>query len=64
MVCYIGIKAKIARRFREAIFGPDRAVEKKNYPPGMHGQSRKRNKQSEYSVQLMEKQKLNIPMVY
>ncbi len=57
MARYTGPKAKIARRFREAIFGPDRAVEKKNYPPGMHGQSRKRNKQSEYSVQLMEKQK-------
>ena len=57
MARYTGPKAKIARRFREAIFGPDRAVEKKNYPPGMHGQSRKRSKQSEYSVQLMEKQK-------
>lgn len=57
MARYTGPKAKIARRFREAIFGPDRAVEKKNYPPGMHGQTRKRSKQSEYSVQLMEKQK-------
>lgn len=57
MARYTGPKAKIARRFREQIFGPDRAVEKKNYGPGMHGQSRKRSKQSEYSVQLNEKQK-------
>jgi small subunit ribosomal protein S4 len=57
MARYTGPKAKIARRFKETIFGPDRAVEKKNYPPGMHGQTRKRSKQSEYSVQLMEKQK-------
>jgi small subunit ribosomal protein S4 len=57
MARYTGPKAKIARKFRETIFGPDRAVEKKNYPPGMHGQTRKRSKQSEYSVQLAEKQK-------
>ena len=57
MARYTGPKAKIARRFREAIFGPDRAVEKKNYPPGMHGNSRRRGKQSEYAIQLIEKQK-------
>ncbi len=57
MARYTGPKAKIARRFREQIFGPDKAVEKRNYPPGQHGNSRKRSKQSEYSVQLMEKQK-------
>lgn len=58
MARYTGPKSKIARRFREAIFGPDKALERKNYPPGMHGTSRKRGKQSEYSMQLMEKQKV------
>lgn len=58
MARYTGPKSKIARRFREPIFGPDKALERKNYPPGMHGTSRKRGKQSEYSVQLMEKQKV------
>jgi len=57
MARYIGPKSKIARRFREPIFGPDKALEKKNYPPGMHGLAKKRMKQSEYAVQLMEKQK-------
>lgn len=58
MARYTGPKSKIARRFREPIFGPDKALEKKNYPPGMHGTSKKRGKQSEYAVQLMEKQKV------
>ena len=58
MARYTGPKSKIARRFREPIFGPDKALERKNYPPGMHGTSRKRGKQSEFSVQLMEKQKV------
>ncbi|MBM3400905.1 MAG: 30S ribosomal protein S4 [Bacteroidetes bacterium] len=58
MARYTGPKSKIARRFRELIFGPDKALERKNYPPGMHGTSRKRGKQSEYAVQLMEKQKV------
>src|SRR3546814_3857869 len=57
MARYTGPKSKIARKFREPIFGPDKALEKKNYPPGMHGTSRRRGKQSEYSLQLMEKQK-------
>jgi small subunit ribosomal protein S4 len=57
MARYIGPKAKIARRFKEPIFGPSKALEKKNYPPGMHGMSKKRGKQSEYAVQLAEKQK-------
>ena len=57
MARYIGPKSKIARKFKEPIFGPDKALEKKNYPPGMHGLSKKRGKQSEYSVQLQEKQK-------
>ena len=58
MARYTGPKSRIARKFREPIFGPDKALDKKNYPPGMHGQSKKRGKQSEYSVQLMEKQKV------
>jgi small subunit ribosomal protein S4 len=57
MARYIGPKSKIARKFREPIFGPDKHLNKKNYPPGMHGQSKKRAKTSEYAVQLMEKQK-------
>src|ERR1700757_595219 len=57
MARYIGPKSKIARKFKEPIFGPDKALEKKNYPPGQHGLSKKRAKQSEYSVQLTEKQK-------
>src|SRR5690606_6792236 len=54
---YTGPKSKIARRFREPIFGPDKALERKNYGPGMHGPSRRRGKQSEYAIQLQEKQK-------
>lgn len=57
MARYIGPKSKIARKFRDPIFGPDKSYERKNYPPGQHGNSRRRKKQSEYSVQLMEKQK-------
>lgn len=57
MARYRGPKSKIARKFKEPIFGPDKALERKNYPPGMHGQNRRRGKQSEYSMQLMEKQK-------
>lgn len=58
MARYIGPKSKIARKFKEPIFGPDKALEKKNYPPGQHGGGKKRTKQSEYAVQLMEKQKV------
>ncbi len=57
MARYTGPKSKIARRLREPIFGPDKAYERKNYPPGQHGPNRRRTKQSEYSIQLMEKQK-------
>ena len=57
MARYTGPKSKIARRFREPIFGEDKALERKNYPPGQHGPNKRRGKQSEYSVQLMEKQK-------
>lgn len=54
---YLGPTTKIARKFGEPIFGADRAFEKKNYPPGQHGQMKKRRKKSEYGVQLLEKQK-------
>jgi len=57
MARYIGPKTKIARKFKEPIYGPDKNYERKNYPPGQHGNSRRRRKQSEYAVQLMEKQK-------
>jgi len=57
MARYIGPKSKIARKFKDPIFGPDKHYEKKNYPPGMHGQNKRRAKSSEYGIQLMEKQK-------
>lgn len=56
MARYTGPKTKIARKFGEAIFGPDKVLSKKNYPPGQHGVN-KRRKTSEYGVQLREKQK-------
>lgn len=57
MARYTGPKTKIARKFGEAIFGDDKSFEKRNYPPGQHGNTRRRGKKSEYSIQLMEKQK-------
>ena len=57
MAKYIGSKSKIARKFGEPIFGEDKHLEKKNYPPGQHGQNKRRGKKSEYAIQLMEKQK-------
>ncbi len=57
MARYRGPKSKIARKFREPIYGPDKALERKNYGPGMHGPNKRRGKQSEYAVQLQEKQK-------
>lgn len=57
MARYTGPRTKIARRFKEPIFGPDKYLERKNYPPGQHGQAKKRAKLSEYGMQLMEKQK-------
>lgn len=57
MARYRGPKSKIARKFRDPIFGPDKALERKNYPPGMHGPNKRRMKQSEYAIQLQEKQK-------
>ncbi len=58
MARYRGPQTKIARKFGEPIFGPDKVLEKKNYPPGMHGLNKKRRKSSEYGVQLREKQKV------
>ena len=57
MARYTGPKTKIARKFGEPIFGADKSFEKRNYPPGQHGNTRRRGKKSEYAVQLMEKQK-------
>jgi len=57
MARYRGPKTKIARKFGEAIFGPDRSFEKRNFPPGQHGNSKRRKKKSEYATQLNEKQK-------
>ncbi|HPF96124.1 MAG: 30S ribosomal protein S4 [Flavobacteriaceae bacterium] len=57
MARYTGPKTKIARKFGEAIFGEDKSFERRNYPPGQHGNNRKRGKKSEYAIQLQEKQK-------
>jgi small subunit ribosomal protein S4 len=56
MARYTGPKSKIARKFGEPIYGPDKVLSKKNYPPGIHGNNR-RKKTSEYGIQLREKQK-------
>ncbi|MBL7111618.1 MAG: 30S ribosomal protein S4 [Bacteroidales bacterium] len=57
MARYTGPKTKISRKFGEPIYGPDKVLEKKNYPPGVHGINKRRRKQSEYGIQLKEKQK-------
>ncbi len=57
MARYIGPKSKIARKLGDPVFGPDKYFEKKNYPPGIHGQNKRRRKTSEYGIQLKEKQK-------
>ena len=57
MARYTGPKTKIARKFGEPIFGDDKSFEKKKYPPGQHGNARRRGKKSEYAMQLAEKQK-------
>ena len=57
MARYTGPKSKIARKFREPIFGPDKALERKPYAPGQHGNNKRRAKKSDYAVQLAEKQK-------
>ncbi len=57
MARYTGPKSKIARKFNEPIYGPDKFLEKKAFPPGQHGANKRRKKQSEYGIQLQEKQK-------
>jgi len=57
MARYTGPTSKIARRFQDPIFGPDKSLEKRQYGPGQHGPNRRRGKQSEYAIQLAEKQK-------
>ena len=57
MARYTGPKTRIARKFGEPIFGTDKSFEKKNYPPGQHGNNKRRRKSSEYGIQLKEKQK-------
>jgi small subunit ribosomal protein S4 len=57
MARYTGPKTKIARKFGEAIYGPDKAFERRSYPPGQHGNNKRRGKKSDYGVQLQEKQK-------
>ena len=64
MARYTGAKTKIARKFGEPIYGPDKYFEKKNYPPGQHGLAKKRKKTSEYGTQLAEKQKVNTPTAF
>ncbi|MCF0185188.1 MAG: 30S ribosomal protein S4 [Bacteroidaceae bacterium] len=58
MARYTGPKSKIARKFGEPVFGADKYLEKKNYPPGQHGLAKKRKKASEYGTQMAEKQKV------
>ncbi len=57
MARYTGPKSKIARKFGDPIFGTDKNLERKNYPPGQHGNTKRRKKTSEYGIQLKEKQK-------
>ena len=58
MARYTGPRSKIARKFGEPIYGPGKYLDRKNFPPGQHGLSKKRKKTSEYGVQLREKQKV------
>src|SRR4030066_1050861 len=57
MARYTGPKSRIARKFGEPIYGPDKNLDRKNFPPGQHGITKKRKKTSEYGIQLREKQK-------
>ena len=57
MARYIGPKSRIARKFGEPVYGPDKYLDRKNFPPGQHGINKKRKKTSEYGIQLKEKQK-------
>src|SRR5262245_65611527 len=58
MARYTGPKTKISRRYGVALYGPSKSLERKNYPPGMHGPKGSRRKQSDYATALAEKQKL------
>ena len=58
MARYRGPKSKIARKFKEPIFGPDKVLERRNFPPGQHGPKGRRGKMSDYNIQLKEKQKV------
>lgn len=58
MARYTGPKSRIARKFGEPIYGPDKHLDRKNFPPGQHGVNKKRKKTSEYGIQLREKQKV------
>ncbi len=58
MARYTGPRTKKSRAFGEPIFGPSKAFEKKKYPPGMHGNTRRRKQRSDYAIQLLEKQKV------
>ena len=58
MARYIGPKTKIARKFSDPIFGPDKYFEKRKFPPGQHGPNGRRGKKSDYAFQLAEKQKI------
>ncbi|HOU31192.1 MAG TPA: 30S ribosomal protein S4 [Bacteroidales bacterium] len=57
MARYTGPKSRVARKFGDPIYGPDKHLDRKNFPPGQHGINKKRKKTSEYGVQLREKQK-------
>src|ERR1700740_1066814 len=58
MARYTGPKSRISRRYGVALYGPSKSLERKNYPPGMHGPKGSRRKQSDYATALAEKQKL------
>lgn len=60
MARFIGPKSKVSRKFGEPILGFSKALERKKYPPGMHGQSKKKKQSSEYGAQLKEKQKAKL----
>ena len=64
MARYIGPKSKIARKFGEPIFGADKAFEKRNYPPGQHGNNRRRGKNLNTQYNCSKSKKQNIPMVF
>ena len=64
MARYTGPKTKIARKFGEPIFGEDKSLEKRNYPPGQHGSSKRRGKNQNMLSSLWKSKKLNILMVF